>query len=322
MPGVLFSGQQVDAEGRVDRVDLAAAHRLNLGVRVGDDLEVDLLQARLLAVPEGVGLQRRALALGVVREHERAVRDGLAVAAADAVRPDLVEVLARERRRRIDTAEQELPRRIRLLPLERDLLLALVGVAGDLVVAVAADEVVLRIDDLLPRVDEVLVRDGDLLAAPVPVRVLADRVGERRLRRRSEETRSLTFWSLSFVMNAPRMTGTRLDAGPELVAARQVRVEARRCPAPGRRRDVLRLASSRASAAPAPRTGRRARRPTRRPAPCWRPWSSRLRWPPEADGGCRARDEPEAITHRCNPPWMLTRCTRGRAQDRRGLPDC
>ena len=171
-----LEGQQVDAEGRVDRVDLAAAHCLNLGVRVGDDLEVDLLQARLLAVPERIRLQRRALTLGVVGQDERTVGDGLAVVAADAVGPDLVEVLARERLRRIDAAEEELPRCIRLLPLERDLLRALVGVAGDLVVAVTADEIVLRIDDLLPRVDEVLVRDGDLLAAPVPVRVRADRV--------------------------------------------------------------------------------------------------------------------------------------------------
>src|SRR5207245_624841 len=111
-PGLTLERQQVAAEGRRDRIDLAATHGLNLGVRVGDDLEVDLREARLLAGPERIRLQGRPLALRVVREVEGAVADGLAVATADAVRPDLVEILADERRRRIETAEDVLPVRV------------------------------------------------------------------------------------------------------------------------------------------------------------------------------------------------------------------
>jgi len=88
---------KVDAEGRVDRIDLTAAHGLHFGVRVGDDLEVDFLQAGLLAVPEGIDLQRHPLTLRVVADVERPVCDRLAIVATHAVRPDLVEVLAGQR---------------------------------------------------------------------------------------------------------------------------------------------------------------------------------------------------------------------------------
>src|SRR5581483_11323619 len=42
-PGRALERLQIEAERRRDRVHLAAAHRLLLGVRVGDELEVDLL---------------------------------------------------------------------------------------------------------------------------------------------------------------------------------------------------------------------------------------------------------------------------------------
>ena len=50
-PGLALELRESGLRGRVDRVDLAAAHGLDLGVRVRDHLEVELLQARLLAVP-------------------------------------------------------------------------------------------------------------------------------------------------------------------------------------------------------------------------------------------------------------------------------
>src|SRR4029077_2430281 len=97
----------------------------------------------------------------------------------------------------IDSAEDRLPVRVRAarmlgraarraarLPPEGDLLVALVRVAGDLVVRRTRDDVVLRVDVLLPRVDEVLVRERQLLAAPVPGRVRLDRVRQGLRRRR------------------------------------------------------------------------------------------------------------------------------------------
>ena len=280
-PGVALQGQQVDAEGRVDRVDLAAAHRLNLGVRVRDDLEVDFLQLRLLAVPERVRLEGRPLAVRVVREDERAVRDRLAVVTADAVRPDLVEVEAGERLRRVDDAEDVLPRCIRLLPLERDLLRALVGVAGDLVVAVATHDVVLRVDERLPRVDEVLVRDGDLLAAPVPVGIGADRVRERRLRRlrARDEVEDVT----ELVVDVVRAADDRhdLDGRPELAATRERRVEADDVLLLAEDEDVLRLPGRRRARHLRPGLReRRSRRSRARTRACAMP-----------DRGCRRRDD-------------------------------
>src|SRR5581483_7290922 len=113
------------------------------------------------AAPERVRLQRRALTLRVVREVERAVGNRLAVVPADAVRPDLVEVLSRKCLSGIETAEQRLPVRVRaarvvrratagraLLPRERDLLRALVREAADLVVPGARRDVVVRVDQV------------------------------------------------------------------------------------------------------------------------------------------------------------------------------
>ena len=216
------------------------AHGLHFGVGVGDDLEVDLRQALLPAVPEGVRLQGRALALRVVREVERAISNGLPVVPADAVRPDLVEVLPRERSRRIERAEQALPvgeRTARIvrgaaagrarLPVEGDRLRALVRDAADLVVARATREIVLRVDDLLPRVREVRPRDRDLLAAPVPVRLRADGVGQRRLRGRARDDNVLDPLALVVleIRAVQRFVGGEITAR-ERVATGQVRVEA------------------------------------------------------------------------------------------------
>src|SRR5207237_2914813 len=69
------------------------------------------------------------------------------------------------------------------LPVEDDRVGALDRVAADLVVPGRRCRLVVRIDDLLPGVREVRGGDRDLLAAPVPDRVRADRNRQVRLRR-------------------------------------------------------------------------------------------------------------------------------------------
>ena len=111
---------------RSDRVDLATPHRLDLGVRVGDDLEDDRLETRLLAVPLGVLLQHHALVRRVAGHVERPVRDRLAVVTAHAVVPVVVEALALQREAREDVAEEVavVGERLARLPVERHDLLA------------------------------------------------------------------------------------------------------------------------------------------------------------------------------------------------------
>src|SRR3954453_17474930 len=163
--------------GRRDRVDLAAAHCLDLRVGVGDDPEVDRAEIRLLAVPLRVLLYHDALARDIVGHVERAVRDRVAVVTAHAVVPVLVELLALERETRVDVPEQVavVGERLTLLPVEGHDLLAVDLGPRDVGVADVGSDVVRRSDELLPRVD--VVRRGDragLVAEPVPVRALLD----------------------------------------------------------------------------------------------------------------------------------------------------
>ena len=310
-PGDALEREQVRAEGRRDRVDFAAAHGLDLGIRVLDDLEVDLGQARLLAVPERVRLQGRALTLRVVRKVERAVRDGLPVATANAVRPDLVEVLARECRRRIERREHARPVRIRAarevrratrgLPLEGDRRVALMGVVDRIEVAVAGPTrcVGRRIVDLLERVDEVLVRHGHLLAAPPPTRTRANRVRKRlrvRRRRRNDVLDPLALVVLH-ERAVQRLVGAE-EAARELVAARQDGVEAVDVLLLAEDEDRLRLAAGSCPGHLCPRLckRRRGRLCSGRAGDLGR---RRGRGPCHYNhSGSRSHDEPEASVHR------------------------
>src|SRR6266511_5607889 len=124
----------------------------------------------------------RGLALRVAADLERTARhrdarSGLVEVAV----PDLVEVLTLEDVLRIDRTEERLVRRVRLAEREAHRLRVDLLRLRDRVVAAAARDLVLRVDERLPREDEVVGRD---LPAVAPLRLLLDgiRQPERLLR--------------------------------------------------------------------------------------------------------------------------------------------
>ncbi len=225
----MHESRQCGLGRRRDRVDLATAHGLNLRVGVGDDLEGDRVELRLLAVPLRVLLEDHALALRVAGHVERAVRDRVAVVTADAVVPVVVELLTLEREARVDVAEQVavVRERLALLPEEGHRLAVALG-PSDVRVANGGRDVAGRVRDDLPRVDVVRRRDRlGLVAEPVPVGVLLDRdpeelLGGHHLRRHVEVILALVVDDVGAAND--RRTGD--DGSVERVLIRVAEVEA------------------------------------------------------------------------------------------------
>ena len=180
--GLALEVNELELRLRVDRVDLAAANRLDLRVRVRPEDEDDLAQIRLVRTPPlRVRSERHRLALRVVRHGEGAVADRLArLRVVRVVQPDVVEIgLPVESVRRIERVHEEgLPGSERLAEDDVEALAVLARGRDrlDRVVAAAACDVVLRVDLLLPDVLEVLVGDRDAVA---PDRLLLDLHGDR-----------------------------------------------------------------------------------------------------------------------------------------------